>query len=107
MARKDTLDAEDKARLLRATAFQVRRKRPAEEAFTEVLEQEFRGGRHRMFKPAADAMAETGVLSAFVLLGLMGLEAASIMAAVLETRDHRLLAGALERLADHIEAHPF
>jgi hypothetical protein len=106
MARKDSLGTGDKARLLRALAFQIRRKRPLEDAFTDVLEQEFRGGRHRLFRPAADAMAETGILSALVLLGLLGIEAAAVMAAVLEANDHRLLAGALERLADHAEQFP-
>ncbi|CAA7624467.1 hypothetical protein [Magnetospirillum sp. SS-4] len=106
MARKDSLGSGDKARLLRALAFHIRRKRPVEEAFTEVMEQEFRGGRHRLFRPVADAMAETGILSAFILLGLMGIEAGAVMAAVLEANDHRLLAGALERLADHAEQFP-
>ncbi len=103
MARTDSLDTADKVRLLRALAFQIRRKRPADEAFTDVLEQEFRGGRHRLFRPASDALGESGVLAALKLLCLVGEEAAAVLAVVLEANDHRLLASALEHLADYTE----
>lgn len=103
MARNDSLDAAEKVRLIRALAFQIRRKHPAVEAFTEVLEQEFRGGRHRMFRPTSDALGESGFLAALKVLGLIGEEAAVILDIVIDANDHRLLAGALERLADHTE----
>lgn len=103
MARNDSLDVADKVRLLRALAFQIRRKRPAEEAFTDVLEQEFRGGRHRLFRPASDALGESGFLVALMVLGLIGDEAAAVLTVVFDANDHRLLAGALEHLADHTE----
>jgi len=103
MARTDSLDTADKVRLLRALAFQIRRKRPAGEAFGEVLEQEFRGGRHRLFRPASDALGESGVLAALKLLGLVGDEAAAVLTVVVDANDHRLLAGALEHLADFTE----
>ena len=56
MARNDSLDTADKVRLLRALAFQIRRKIPATDALTDVMEQEFRGGRHKLFRPASDAL---------------------------------------------------
>ena len=103
MARTDSLDTADKTRLLRALAFQIRRKRPAEDAFTDVLEQEFRGGRHRLFRPVGDALAERGFVAAMMLLGLIGDEAAVVLGVVFTANDHRLLAGALEHLADFVE----
>ena len=103
MARTDRLDAADKVRLLRNLAFQIRRKRPADEALGDVLEQEFRGGRHKLLRPVSDALGEAGVLAALKLLGLVGDEAGAVLAVVLDANDHRLLAGALENLADYTE----
>lgn len=103
MARNDSLDLPDKVRLLRALAFQIRRKRPADEAFADVAEQEFRGGRHKLFRPASDALAESGFVAALKCLSLIGDEAAVVLSTVLDANDHRLLASSLERLADYIE----
>ena len=103
MARNDSLDVADRVRLLRALAFQIRRKHPADEAFTEVVELEFRGGRHKLFRPAGDALAESGFVAAVKMLGLIGEEAAVVLEVVVDANDHRLLAGVLERLADHTE----
>ena len=104
MARNDSLDTADKVRLLRALAFQIRRKIPATDAMTDVMEQEFRGGRHKLFRPASDALGESGVLAALAVLCLVGDEAAAILHVVIEANDHRMLANALEQLADYQEA---
>ena len=104
MARHDTLDTEDKVRVLRALAFHIHRKRPADEVLNEILDQESKGGRRRAFRPAADALAESGFLEAVKVLGLLGDEAAQILEVIVETHDHRLLSSALGKLADHAEA---
>lgn len=104
MARHDTLDTEDKVRVLRALAFQIHRKRPADEVFNEILDHESKGGRRRAFRPAADALAESGFLEAVKVLGLVGDEAALVLEVVIDTNDHRLLSSALGKLADFSEA---
>lgn len=104
MAKVSELDKDDKVRVLRALAFQIHRKRPAEEALTEVLDQESKGGRNRAFRPAKEALDSEGFLASIRAIGLIGDEAASIMAAVMDVHDHRLLSNSLARLADHVEA---
>ncbi|CCG42096.1 hypothetical protein [Magnetospirillum molischianum] len=103
MARNNSLDSVEKARLLRGLAFRVHRKQPCPEALAEMLGEESRGGRHRIFSAALDLISEEGVLPALQAIDLIGDEAAAIMAAVLDANDHRLLSAALGRLADHIE----
>lgn len=93
----------DKARFLKALAFEIRRKRPAEEALTECIEQEGRGGRHKAFRQAAAVLAEEGFVPALQAADLLGDEAAAILIPVVEENDHRLLAGVLSGLADFYE----
>ena len=93
----------DKARFLKALAFEIRRKRPAEEALTECIEQEGRSGRHKAFRQAAAVLAEEGFVPALLAAGLLGEEAAVVMHCVVEGNDHRLLAGALTGLAEYWE----
>ncbi len=104
MSRHDTLDQEDKARVLRALSFHIHRKRQPDEVLNEILDQESKGGRRRAFRPAADALAENGFLDAVKVLGLVGDEAALVLEVVIGTNDHRLLSTALGKLADHWEA---
>ena len=103
MARTDSSNAAEQARLLRGLAFRIHRKRPPEEALDELLGEESRGGRHRQFRAAIDALAEDGFLAAMQSLGWVGDEAAAVLAAVLDANDHRLLSAALGRHADHAE----
>jgi hypothetical protein len=103
MARNDSLDPIEKARLLRGLAFRVHRKQPCSEALAELLGEESRGGRHRTFRPALDVLDEMGVLPALQAIDLLGDEAAAVMAAVIDANDHRFLSAALGRLADHAE----
>lgn len=104
MARQDTIDDEDKARVLRSLAFQVHRKRPADEALGELLEHESKGGRRRAFRSAVDALAADGFVAAMAALGLMGDDALALLDVLFESGDHRLLSGGLNKLADLIEA---
>jgi len=104
MARHDTLDIEDKVRVLRALAFQIHRKRDPAEVLNEILDQESKGGRRRAFRPAVDALAESGFLEAVKALELVGAEAALILDVVIDTHDHRLLSNALGKLADFTES---
>lgn len=103
MARNESLGNDEKARLLRGLAFKIHRKQPCPQALDELLGEESRGGRHRLFKEAIELLAEEGVLPALISLELIGTEAAAVMAAVIDANDHRLLSAALGRLADHIE----
>lgn len=93
----------DKARFLKALAFEIRRKRPAEEALTDCIEREGRGGRHKAFRQAAQVLAAEGFIPALQAAGLVGEEAAAVLASVLEENDHRLLAGAIAGLAEFHE----
>lgn len=93
----------DKTRFLKALAFEIRRKRPADEALTECIEQEGRGGRHKQFRQAAQILAEDGFVAALQAAGLIGDEAAALLGPVVEENDHRLLAGAIAALAEFHE----
>lgn len=103
MAKNDTLDLDEKVRLLRALAFQIHRKRPGDEVLGEILGQESRGGRSRIFRPANDALTEHGFVAAMKVLGMVGDEAAILLDLVVDNNDHRLLSNALGKLADFIE----
>lgn len=104
MARHDTIDDEDKARVLRSLAFQIHRKRPAEEALGELLEHESKGGRRRAFRTAVDTLAADGFTAAMAALGLMGDDALVLLEVLFDSGDHRLLSSGLSKLADLIEA---
>jgi len=93
----------DKARFLKALAFEIRRKRPAEEAMTECIEQEGRGGRHKAFRQAAAVLAEQGFVPALLAADLIGEEAAVVLESLMTESDHRLLAGAIAGLAEFHE----
>jgi len=93
----------DKARFLKALAFEIRRKRPAEEALTECIEQEGRGGRHKAFRQAATVLAEQGFVPALLAADLIGEEAAVVLESLITESDHRLLAGAIAGLAEFHE----
>ena len=93
----------DKARFLKALAFEIRRKRPPEEALTDCIEQEGRGGRHRAFRQAVAALADEGFVPALLAAEMIGEEAAVVLSVVIEGNDHRLLANALAGLAEFWE----
>ncbi|RAU22618.1 hypothetical protein CU669_08025 [Paramagnetospirillum kuznetsovii] len=104
MAKGTDLDEDDKIRVLKALAFRIHRKLPADEAMAEVLDQESKGGRNRAFRPAKEALDADGFLAAMLAVGLLGEEAASVMAVVVDAHDHRLLSSALTKLAEHLES---
>jgi hypothetical protein len=91
----------DKARFLKALAFEIRRKRPAEDALTDCIEREGRGGRHKAFRQAASVLQSAGFIAALQAAGLVGDEAASVLATVMAENDHRQLASAINGLADY------
>lgn len=103
MARHGSLDTEEKVRLLRALAFQVHRKRAADEVLAEHIDDQFAMGRKREYRPAADAMNADGFVAALQALEILGDEAAVLMRAIHESKDHRLMASALNGLADFLE----
>ncbi|OAN44023.1 hypothetical protein A6A04_09075 [Paramagnetospirillum marisnigri] len=103
MAKGSDLDTADKVRVLKALAFQIHRKRPAEEALAEVLDQESKGGRNRAFRPAKEALESQGVLASMQAIELLGDEAAAVLGTVIDARDHRLLSSALSALAEFLE----
>lgn len=93
----------DKARFLKALAFEIRRKRPAEESLNHCIEQEGRGGKHKAFRQAASVLASEGFVPALLAADLIGEEAAVVLTAMMEENDHRLLAGAITGLAEFHE----
>lgn len=103
MARNDTHAAADKARLLRALAFQVHRKQPPAEALQAHFDEQFQLGRRREFRGANDALKDHGFAAALNSLEMVSDDGALLLAAIVESKDHRLLASALNMLADHVE----
>lgn len=103
MAKNDSLDDEDKVRLLRSLAFQVHRKQPLAEVLLEQVESELRGSRRRIYRPAAECLGADDPLGALQALGVVGDEAACILGPVIDAGDHRMLSSALNRLADWVE----
>lgn len=104
MAKNDSLDTEDKVRLLRAVAFHVHRKEPIADVLMEQVEQELRGSRRRVYRAAAEALAAGDTLGALTAIGLVGDEAACILGPVIDHGDHRMVSSALNNLADWVEA---
>lgn len=96
-------NAEQKARILRQLAFHIHRKRDAVEVLGEFIEDEGRAGRHRAMREVAETLAESGFVAALQKAGWIGDEAAAVLAAVMDTNDHRAIGGALGRLADFNE----
>lgn len=94
------ISGDQKARVLRALAFQIHRKRSPAEVLEEYIESEGRSGRHRALRDVTDVLAELGFVAALQKAGWIGDEAAAVLAAVLDDGDHRSVAGALGRLAD-------
>lgn len=103
MAKNDTLDGEDKVLMLRSLAFHVHRKRPVEEVLLEMVETELRGSRRRIYRPAAERLAENDPAGALLTLGVISEETACVLGPVIEHGDHRLLSGALNKLAELAE----
>jgi hypothetical protein len=103
VAKNDTLDRDDKVYLLRSLAHHVHRKRELAEVLLEHVETELRGSRRRIYRPAAEALSRDDVLEALTVLGLVGEEAACILGPVIDMGDHRMVSGALSRLADYAE----
>ncbi len=96
----------DKARFLRALAFEIRRKLPANEALIECIDKEGRGGRHRLFRQASAVLESDGFVPALQAAGMLGEEASAILATVVAANDPRLLASAISALADVHEQQP-
>ncbi|MDR3440017.1 hypothetical protein [Telmatospirillum sp.] len=90
----------DKGRFLRALAYEIRRKRPADEALADCIDKEGRGGRHRSFREASAALESDGFVAALRAAGMVGEEASAVLQIVVEANDHRLLASAIDTLAD-------
>ncbi len=103
MARQATIATDEQARLLRALAFQIHRKQPADEVLREHFDEQFRLGRRRECRAASEALDESGFAAALQALGMIGDEGSLLLAAIVESKDHRLLADALNRLADRID----
>lgn len=102
MARNETHAAE-KARLLRALAFEIHRKLPAHEALQGYFDQQFQLGRRREVRGANDILADQGFAAALRALDMMSDDAALLLEAIVVSKDHRLLASALNTLADHLD----
>ncbi|HIJ61760.1 MAG TPA: hypothetical protein HPQ04_03620 [Rhodospirillaceae bacterium] len=96
-------DADVAVRFLRALAFEIHRKRPPDEAMVDCIEKEGQRGRHRMLRPAGEILRSEGFLPALRTAGFISDEAASILSAIVAGNDHRLLAAAINSLADFHE----
>jgi arginase family enzyme len=101
MSRND--NSSEKVRFIRALAFEIHRKRPAEEALADCIEREGKGGRHRLWRPASVALEADGFVAALRAAELLGDEAAAMLRPVVAGGDHRLLAATLNALADYLD----
>jgi hypothetical protein len=95
--------AMEKARFLRALAFEIRRKLPPDDALAECIGKEGRGGRHRLFRQISIVLESDGFVPALLAAEMVGAEASAILTTVAEANDHRLLASAINTLADFQE----
>jgi len=102
MARNNDLDGAGKARLLRALAFEIHRKRPGDEVLREYVDEQYALGRRREIRAADEALSERGFAAGLVALDLIGAETAVVLTAVTDAKDHRTLAAALNGLADFV-----
>lgn len=100
MAKANHHGNEERSRLLRALAFHIHRKRSADEVLREHIDQKMANGQRREYREADETLTNDGFVATLRVLGLIGGEAAAVLAAVIEAKDHRLLADALGRLAD-------
>lgn len=103
MARPNITSNTDKAKLLRALAFEIHRKRPADEAMNAYLDDQMRSGKHREFRAAQDALNESGFAAALHALNLISDDGAVILKCLIEGGDHRLQSNALTALAEFLE----
>lgn len=99
MARNKLNDPAEKAKILRSLAHQVHRKQSLEDVLLDFIEDNLRQNRNREFRPAEQALREDGPSAALRALDLIGDETSRILGCVIEANDHRLLAAALDNLA--------
>ncbi|MTJ80684.1 MAG: hypothetical protein F8N37_06670 [Telmatospirillum sp.] len=97
------INSDLKLRFLRALAFEIHRKQPPVQAMADCIEKAGQKGKHRELRPAAAVLDEEGLAAAMRVAGLIGDETAVVLAEVVNSGDHRLLAGAISALADHLE----
>lgn len=95
--------SDDAVRFLRALAFEIHRKTPPDQALADCIEKEGRSGRHRQFRAAAEALESDGFVAALLAAGMLGEEAAAVLAPLVAGRDHRQISAALGNLADYRE----
>lgn len=93
-------ESSDRSRFLKALAFEIHRKRPAEQAMEHCIEQEGRGGRHRLFRQANLVLQSDGFIASLQAAELLGDEAARLLKVIYAAQDHRLLAEAINELAE-------
>lgn len=62
-----------------------------------------RHGRRREYRPVNDALTNDGFVGGLKAMEMIGEETAAILPAVIEAKDHRLLAAVLNALAEHLE----
>ena len=91
---------QDQVRILKALAFHIHKKMPAQDALNTCFEEEGRGGRHRQWRQPVTVLQEQGFVPALLAAELVGPEAACVLAVVERAGDHRLLAAALTALAE-------
>jgi len=100
----DILDASEKARLLRAVAFQAQRKQPLDEVILGYVQGELQRGRRKEFRPVMESLQNDGPIAAMLALTLLGEEGGLLLGFIVASKDHRLLADALNALADRWES---
>jgi len=100
----EILDASEKARLLRAVAFQAQRKQPVDEVLLGYVQGELQRGRRKEYRPVMEALQENGAVASMLALGLIGEETGILLSKIIEHKDHRLLADSLNALSDRWES---
>ena len=97
-------ESEERVQMLKALAFHIHKKELPADALTQCFEAEGRNGRHRKWRQPAAVLEDQGFVPALLSAGLVGDEAAQVLAVVEKSGDHRLLSSALGALAEFLES---
>jgi hypothetical protein len=103
VARLNLSSNTDKAKLLRALAFEIHRKQAPDDVMRDYLDDQMRNGNRREFRAAQDALIAGGFAASLRALDIISDDGAVILNCVVSGGDHRLQSSTLTALAAYLE----
>jgi len=103
VARLNLSSNADKAKLLRALAFEIHRKQAPDDVMRDYLDNQMRSGNRREFRAAQDALNDAGFAASLRALDIISEDAAVILNCVVLDGDHRLQSSTLTALAAFLD----